>query len=90
MQWSPVSSDDTEVLTYLVKYRPIQDIQKRNADDLSVTMETNQTSFVISRLDPRFAYAVSVAASNEGGAGNYSEEAVIGCELYEVGEGTGA
>lgn len=83
MQWAPDSDDAPEALTYLVKYRPIQasrNIQKRNADDLSVVMETNQTSFVISGLDPRFAYAVSVATRNEGGAGNYSEEVVVGCE----------
>lgn len=81
IQWIPASDD---VLTYLVKYRPIQasNIQKRDVDDLSIIVETNRTAFVISGLDPRFAYVVSVAAINGGGAGNYSEEAVIGCELY--------
>lgn len=76
--------DDAEVLTYLVKYRPIRislSIQKRDVDDLSTIVETNQTNVVISGLDQRFAYAVSVAASNGGGPGNHSEEVEIGCEL---------
>lgn len=87
IQWAPFSDDATEVLTYLVKHRPIrptQNIQKRNTDDLSVIVETNQTSSVISDLDPRLSYAVSVAVSNEGGAGNFSEEIVIGCELWNM------
>ncbi len=81
VQWSALSSDNTEAATYLVRYRPLQSVQKRNADDLSTIVETNRTSFVISELDPRFAYAVSVAARNRGGVGNYSQEVTIECEL---------
>ena len=80
IEWLPAD----EVLTYLVKYRPIQTsivLQKRNADDLSIIVETNRTMFVISGLDPRFAYGVSVASSNRGGAGNFSEEVVVGCKF---------
>jgi hypothetical protein len=84
MQWVPAASDNAAMLTFLVKYRPIQtsiDIQKRNADDLSIIVETNRTTYVLSGLDPRFAYAVSVAASNGGGTGNFSGEIIVGCEF---------
>lgn len=69
-----------DAITYLVKYRPLQTVQKRNTDDLSVIVETNQTGYLISGLDPRFGYGVSVAASNGAGVGNYSQEVLVGRE----------
>ena len=82
VHWSPLLEEEegSEVSTYLIKYRPIQTVRKRNEDDLATVVETNATSFVISELDPRYAYAVSVAASNRGGVGQYSQEVTVGCE----------
>ena len=72
----------TEGLTYLVKYRPVfhSRVQRRNTDNLATIVETNQTDFLLTELDPRFVYAVSVAARNRAGAGNFSEEVTVGRE----------
>lgn len=79
--WSEIPEDGEgagiEVNGYLVKYRPILAIQKRNTDDLAIVTETNQTSFLLSKLDPGILYAVSVAAKNRAGGGVYSNESVV-------------
>ena len=81
VSWSPVAGDDKLVTTgYVVKHRPIVTIQKRNTEDLAVLVETNQTSHVISQLDPRVSYGVSVAAKNRAGRGVYSDEVVTECK----------
>lgn len=79
--WSKISEDGEgagiEVNGYLVKYRPLITIQKRNTEELAIVTETNQTSFLISKLDPRRSYGVSVAARNRAGVGVYSDEFVV-------------
>ena len=81
VQWNALPSEEgLEVDTYLVKYRQVHTVQRRDTEDLSIILETNQTSYVISGLDPGLSYAVSVAASNRGGAGNFSQEVVVGCK----------
>ena len=54
VQWSALLEEEAgpEVSTYLIKNRPIQTVRKRNADDMATVVETNGTSFVISKLDP--------------------------------------
>ena len=64
----------------MVKYRPITILQKRNAEDQAVLIETNETSLVISDLDPRITYGESVAARNRAGLGNFTEEALTECK----------
>ena len=73
-----------EVDVYFIRYRPLSPtqtgVQKRNADDLAVVVETNQTEFQVTGLEPGLAYAVSVAAGNRAGVGTYSDEITVGCE----------
>ena len=80
ISWSAVVDDDYPITDYVVKYRPITTLQKRNAEDQAVLIETNETSFVISDLDPRNTYGVSVAARNRAGLGNFTEEALTECK----------
>ncbi len=78
-----ISWNTTEgvVDTYFVRYRQVQGIRrKRNAEDTAVVVETNETDYRILGLDPGTAYAVSVAAGNRAGRGNYSMEVTVGCE----------
>ena len=75
------------VTAYLVRYRITEDVDvessdrrvRRNADNLSTVIETTDTSVVISDLDPRIVYAVSVAARTDAGVGNYSHETIVPC-----------
>ena len=78
--WNQITDGKEGVTGYLVKYRPIFIIQKRNTEDLSIVIETTQTSFVISELDPRVSYGVSVAARNTAGVGIYSSEFIVKSE----------
>ena len=84
--WTKISEDGEagiEVTGYLVKYHPIPTIQKRNTEDLSIEIATNQTSLVITKLDPRISYGVSVAARNRAGHGLYSDEFVVERKLWK-------
>ena len=75
------------VTAYLVRYRITEDAEvessdrrvRRNANNLSTVIETTDTSVVISDLDPRIVYAVSVAARTDAGVGNYSHETIVPC-----------
>ena len=80
ISWSAVVDDDYPITSYVVKYRPITTLQKRNAEDLAVLIETNETCLIISDLDPRITYGVSVAARNIAGLGNFTEEVVTECK----------
>ena len=80
ISWA-VAEGNSEVDTYFVKYRPLQNTRrKRNVEDTSVEVVTNQTGYQLSGLDPGFSYAVSVAAGNRAGRGNYSMEVTVPCE----------
>lgn len=85
VRWSAILDNTAGVMvdTYLVKYWPLppQRLQKRLSTDLATIIETNRTDYLISGLGPGFSYAVSVAAGNRAGVGNYSQEVVIGCEF---------
>ena len=68
--------------TYFVKYRPVEGIRhKRSMEEAAVVVETNQTDYNILGLDPGISYAVSVAAENKAGRGNFSMEVTVGCEI---------
>ena len=76
------------VTAYLVRYRITEDNvdssgrrARRNADNLTTVIETIDTSIVISDLDPRIVYAVSVAARTNAGVGNYSQEIIVACKF---------
>ena len=80
ISWGEVEGD-SEVDTYFVKYRPLQSVRrKRNVEDTSVVVETSQTRYRLMGLDPGFSYAVSVAAGNRAGRGNFSMEVTVPCE----------
>ena len=81
MSWSETGGG-AEVDTYFVKYRPLQGVvrRKRNVEDTAVVVETNQTGYRISGLDPGLSYAVSVAAGNRAGRGNFSMEITVECK----------
>ena len=66
--------------SYFVKYRVLERVTRRSLDDTSTIVETTNTSIILSDLDPRYGYAVSVAAKTIAGVGNYSEEIIIGCK----------
>ena len=75
---------ESEVDTYFVRYRPLQELarrNKRNVEDTAVVVETNQTMFLLTGLDPGLSYAVSVAAGNRAGRGNFSMEVTSECEF---------
>ena len=75
------------VSSYLVRLRIVPEEEasrgrvRRNSDDLARVVETNGTSIVVSNLDPRAVYAVSVAARTSAGNGSYSLEMIVGCKL---------
>lgn len=77
------------VTAYLVRYRITEDAEvessdrrvRRNANNLSMVIETTDTNIMISDLDPRIVYAVSVAARTDAGVGNYSHETIVPCRL---------
>ena len=67
-------------VTYSVKYRAVERVARRNLDDTSTIVETSNTSIILSDLDPKHGYAVSVAAKTTAGVGNYSAEIITGCK----------
>lgn len=82
VSWSPLAGGDEVAITgYVIKHRPVANIQRRNTEDLAVLIETNETSHVISQLDPRVSYGVSVAAKNAAGRGVFSEEFITDSKL---------
>ena len=76
MSWDP-SSDAT---SYSVRYRVVERVVRRNLDGMSTIVETTDTNIIVTDLDPRLGYAVSVAAETPAGVGNYSEEITVGCK----------
>ena len=82
ISWDPLSTVESlgVVTSYSVKYRPVERVARRNLDDISTIVETSNTNIILNDLDPRYPYAVSVAAKTSAGIGNYSEEIIIGCE----------
>jgi len=67
VSWSSTEEEDDNLTGHIVKYRPVISIRKRNLEDLAVTIESNQSSCIITSLDPRLAYVISVAARNRAG-----------------------
>ena len=80
MNWDPLS----EAASYSVRYRVVERVARRNLDDTYTTVETTNTSIIITDLDPRLGYAVSVATRASVGVGNYSEEITVGCKLKPI------
>ena len=82
ISWDPLSTVESlgVVTSYSVKYRVLERVTRRNLDDKSTIVETTNASIILSDLDPRYRYAVSVAAKTIAGIGNYSEEIIIGCK----------
>ena len=92
VSWEPLTPEQSMgvVTAYLVRYRITEDEavssgrgrERRNANNLTTVIETADTSIVISDLDPRIVYAVSVAARTDAGVGNYSHETIVPCMLW--------
>ena len=80
MNWDPLS----EAASYSVRYRVVERVARRNLDDMYTIVETTNTNIIITGLDPRLGYAVSVASRTSVGVGNYSEEITIGCKLTSI------
>lgn len=89
VDWEALSPEESVgvVTSYLVRYRITDDglsssgtRARRNADNLTTVIETTETTIVISDLDPRIVYAVSVAARTSAGVSNYSQERIVGCK----------
>jgi len=80
MNWDPLS----EAASYSVRYRVVERVARRNLDDMYTIVETTNTNIIITGLDPRLGYAVSVASRTSVGVGNYSEEITIGCKLTSM------
>lgn len=79
--WNPIVDDKVAITSYVVKYWFIVAIQKRNTEDLAIQVETNQTNYLISQLDPRRSYGVSVAAKNGASLGRFSNAVITNCKL---------
>ena len=79
MSWSVVGSPEI-ITSYSVKYRAVEWIAGRNLDITSTIVNTTNTNIIITDLDPRHEYAVSVAATTTAGVGNYSQEIIVGCK----------
>ena len=84
VSWGDTAEGEDLVDTYFVRYRPIDGVRRRrrNVEDTTVVVETNQTVYRISGLEPGLAYAVSVAAGNRAGRGSYSMETTAGRKLF--------
>ena len=78
VSWSGDVGPEVEVDSFLIKYRLL--------GSSSFSLETNQTSYLLTGLEPGFAYAISVAARNRAGVGNFSNEITVGCKWRIVGE----
>ena len=89
IDWDPLTPEESMgvVTAYLVRYRITEEEvdsgsrRRRNADNLTTVIETTDTYIVISDLDPRIVYAVSIAARTNVGVGNYTQERIVGCKL---------
>ena len=68
MSWDPLS----EAASYSVRYMVVERVAHRNLDDTYTMVETTNTNTIITDLDPRLEYAVSVAAKTSVGVGNYT------------------
>jgi len=80
VSWKPIlAAKLLEVESYFIKYRPVLH-NDANPDNLTTIVETDETTYLISGLDPGYSYLVSVAASNNAGIGNYSQEIFVRCE----------
>ena len=79
MRWSVVGSPEI-ITSYSVQYRTVEWIAGRNLDITSTIVSTTNTNIIITDLDPRHEYAVSVAAATTAGVGNYSHEIIVGCK----------
>ena len=67
MSWDPLS----EAASYSVRYRVVERVARRNLENM-YAMKPPTTNNIITDLDPRLGYAVSVAAKTSVGVGNYS------------------
>ena len=92
VSWEPLPQEEVVgvVTAYLVRYRIVPEEElsrrrsRRNSDNLTTVVETNDTSIVVGDLDPRNFYAVSVAVRTGAGLGGYSPETVVGCKLIGI------
>ena len=82
VSWDPLSKEDSlgSSITYLVRYRVHESRVTRNTEDTSSIVEVEESSMVISELEPHLAYAVAVAAKNKRGAGEFSDEIIADSE----------
>ena len=69
----------SEAASHSVRYRVVERVAHRNLDDMYTIVETTNINIIITDLDPRLGYAVSVAAKTSVGVGNYSEEITVDC-----------
>ncbi len=80
ISWDTVVKEEEPITGYIIRYRPVVSNQRRrrnNTEDLATLIETNQTSYVVTGLNPGISYAISVAAKNRAGIGPYSEDIVV-------------
>ncbi len=86
ISWDTVVKEEEPVTGYIVRYRPVVSNQRRrrNTEDLATLIETNQTSHVVTGLNPGISYAISVAAKNRAGIGPYSEDIVVGSKHVQT------
>ena len=77
INWTAIEG---EPVTYFVRYQEIHDMGNASV----VEVETTETWYFISELNPGLSYAVSVAAENREGRGNFSEEITVGCRLKQL------
>ena len=86
VSWDPLSEEDSLGfrITDLVRYRVHESRVTRNTEDTPYTIvEVTESIMIISKLEPHLAYAVAVAAKNEMGAGEFSDEITADSE-YSV------
>ena len=78
VSWDPLSEEESfgSRISYLVRYRVYESRVSRNTDDTSTTLEVEVSDMIIRGLEPHLMYAVAVAAKNERGAGEFSNEIV--------------
>ena len=78
VSWDPLSEVESlgSSITYLVRYRVHESRVTRNTEDTSTIVEVEESSRIISELEPHLAYAVAVAAKSKRGAGEFSDEII--------------
>ena len=86
MSWDPLSEEDSlgSRITYLVRYRVHESRVTRNTEDITIIVEVKESSMIISELEPHLAYAVAVAAKNERGSGEFSDEIIADSEYFQA------